>query len=63
MNIQINTDSLILVPINKTYAKYIFEEFTVELTKYMEPKPSETLEGVFTYIFSCRTRIAIGYFR
>ena len=44
MSIEIETDRLLLKPISYDYVEDIFKEFTQEITKYMYPKPTETME-------------------
>ncbi len=57
MNLHINTDRLTLKPIDRIFADEIFQEFTDEITKFMGPKPIETLDGVFEYIAICLEKL------
>ena len=50
MNIEIETDRLLLKPISFDYAEDIFKEFTQEITKYMVPKPAETIEETKEFV-------------
>lgn len=52
LNVEIETTNLILKPINEKYAQVIFEEFTDEITLYMYPKPSESIDGIMEFILS-----------
>jgi len=44
MSIEIETERLLLKPISYNYVEDIFKEFNQEITKYMYPKPTETIE-------------------
>ena len=44
MSIEIETERLLLIPISYDYVEDIFKEFSQEITKYMYPKPTETIE-------------------
>ncbi len=50
LDVNIETNRLLLVPINRKYAEDIFRTFTAEITGYMYPRPatdiSETLEFI-----------------
>jgi ribosomal-protein-alanine N-acetyltransferase len=50
--VEIKTDNLILTPITEKHAQSIFEEFTDDITRYMYPKPSESIDGVKNFISS-----------
>ena len=50
MNIEIKTDRLLLKPISYDYVEDIFKEFTQEITKYMAPKPAETIEETKKFV-------------
>lgn len=46
----IETERLILKPIELSYSEIIYKEFTDEITQYMFPKPAESIEGVEDFI-------------
>jgi [ribosomal protein S5]-alanine N-acetyltransferase len=48
----IETEHLLLKTISLEYKEDIFKEFTPEITVYMKPKPSETLQEVVDFIES-----------
>ena len=50
LDIIIETDRLLLKPIHVDYLNDIFNEFTLEITKYMYPKPAENKEETFEFI-------------
>ena len=50
MNIEIETARLLLKPISHDYVEDIFKEFTEEITKYMPPKPAETIEETRDFV-------------
>ena len=50
VNTIIETEHLILKPIDYSYANDIFSHFTHEIALYMYPEPSENIEGVNTFI-------------
>jgi RimJ/RimL family protein N-acetyltransferase len=49
-NKTIETGRLLLKPISYEYAECIFKEFTQEITKYMMPKPAESIEETKEFI-------------
>jgi [ribosomal protein S5]-alanine N-acetyltransferase len=48
--IQLESQRLLLKPISLNYQQEIFVEFTAEVTRYMYPKPAETLQETARYI-------------
>ena len=50
LDIIIETDRLVLKPITLDFAKDIFNEFTIEITKYMYPKPAGKIEETKEFI-------------
>ncbi|WAL58673.1 GNAT family N-acetyltransferase [Thermocoleostomius sinensis] len=48
--VQLESDRLLLKPISLDYQQEIFAEFTAEITRYMYPKPAETLRETARYI-------------
>jgi ribosomal-protein-alanine N-acetyltransferase len=48
----IETDRLILKPIDFSYTRVIFAEFTTEITKYMTPVPARDDSGTVSFITS-----------
>ncbi len=54
LNMQIETERLLLIPINSDYAEDIFINFTSEITTYMFPRPAteicETLNFIKTSV-------------
>jgi [ribosomal protein S5]-alanine N-acetyltransferase len=60
-SIEIITDRLNLVPISLDREEEIFQEFTVEVTKYMFPDPAKNLEERRDFINESRQAIADGY--
>ncbi len=49
-NFKIKTERLVLVPVGVEYARYYFEFFTSEVTKYMYPEPFENIQGARIFI-------------
>lgn len=47
---QLETERLILVPINLIYSQIIFTEFDAEITKYMVPIPAKNIDAMIDYI-------------
>ena len=41
---EIGTKHLLIVPISKKYRKFIFEEFTSDVTTHMYPKPAKNIK-------------------
>lgn len=56
----INTERLILKPIDYIFAEEIYRCFTQEITLYMFPKPSESIDGVKNFIASSIRNIDSG---
>lgn len=50
LNIKIETDRLLLLPINMKYKKDIFEELTYEITRYMNPRPAKYISETENFI-------------
>ncbi len=50
----LNGDRIRLRSINETYASEMREEFTEEITRYMFPKPAESIEEVLAFISTSR---------
>lgn len=50
--IHIESERLLLLPIEGKYANEIYKEFTHEVTKYMFPKPADNIEETFGFIHS-----------
>ena len=50
---RIETQRLVIVPIELKYAPDIFREFTPEVTKYMSPPPPKVIEETEEFINSC----------
>lgn len=51
-HIIIETENLILQPIELKYSEIIFKEFTEDISLYMLPKPSDNIKGVEQFIES-----------
>ena len=49
-NVRIETERLILKPINYSFANDIFKHFTNDITLYMLPKPSQNITGIIEFI-------------
>jgi RimJ/RimL family protein N-acetyltransferase len=47
INVEIETERLLLKPLTLEYVEHIFKEFTLEITKYMFPKPKEKIEETY----------------
>ena len=57
---KIESDRLNLIPISKSHAKVIFEEFTAEITEFMYPKPAGNIEEVHDFITSSLESMKAG---
>lgn len=49
-NVQIETENLILIPINHKYSEVIYQEFTDEISLYMIPKPANNIDEITQFI-------------
>ena len=47
---ELRSDRLLLRPISLEYTDPIFQEFTPEVTRYMYPKPAETIHDTMRFI-------------
>ncbi len=47
---ELRSDRLLLRPISLEYTDSIFQEFTPEVTRYMYPKPAETIHDTMRFI-------------
>jgi RimJ/RimL family protein N-acetyltransferase len=59
-DIKIETDRLLLVPIELSHAEDNFKYLTTEVTKYMGPKPAEDISETIAWIKSARERMEQG---
>lgn len=59
-HIQLETERLRLVPAHMDHAQAIFEEFTPEITTYMQPKPATKLEDSQAFIRSTTQKRQAG---
>ncbi len=50
LDTKIQTDRLILTPISEIYREQVFQEFTLEITRYMNPKPAENISQTDVFI-------------
>lgn len=57
---KIESERLVLVPITLDYADDIFRYFTDEVTKYMGPKPSSSIDETKAFISSSITTMTSG---
>ena len=60
LNIQIDSDRLSLLSVSKEHAEDIFREFDEEITTYMYPKPSESVEKLEEWIEDSLNRMENG---
>src|SRR5438045_9052726 len=51
----IESERLTLVPTSETYAREIFQEFTSEITRYMFPKPADTIDDTLAFLRQAKT--------
>ena len=49
-NVKIETENLLLLPIEKKYKQIIYQEFTDEISLYMIPKPMDDIKGIEIFI-------------
>jgi len=49
---EIGTKHLLIVPISKKYRKFIFEEFTSDVTTHMYPKPAKNIKETDEFIIN-----------
>jgi len=59
-NIIIESDRLILKPIDVSFAEDIFREFTEEISVYMDPQPAKDINGVMDFINYSRKGLENG---
>lgn len=60
IDIKIETERLLLVPIELSYAEDIFKYLTAEVAKYMRPKPAGDISETIAWIKSARARMEKG---
>jgi RimJ/RimL family protein N-acetyltransferase len=60
LDTKIETNRLLLVPINLSYAGDIFRNFTAEITLYMYPKPAKQIDETLEFINSSLKGLANG---
>ncbi len=60
LNVTIETERLLLVPISVKYSQEIFKEFTPEITRFMYPKSPEKIEETMAYILDRTERMKKG---
>lgn len=49
-SLKIESERIVLHSINENYSESIFEEFSPEITRYMFPKPAETISDTLAFI-------------
>ncbi len=60
MSVRIETDDIVLLSIEESYAREIFQELTPEITRYMSPKPAERIEETLFFIYESRESMRRG---
>ena len=60
-SLTIEGDRIKLLAIDNSFASEIFREFTAEVTTYMIPSPTETIEGTRSFIAASRRGMEAGY--
>jgi len=60
-SLTIEGDRIKLLAIDNSFASDIFREFTAEVTTYMIPSPTETIEGTRGFIAASRRGMEAGY--
>ncbi|OPY76136.1 MAG: hypothetical protein A4E65_03269 [Syntrophorhabdus sp. PtaU1.Bin153] len=60
MSVRIEADSVVLLSIEESYAREIFQELTPEITRYMSPKPAEKIEETLFFIYESRESMRKG---
>jgi [ribosomal protein S5]-alanine N-acetyltransferase len=60
LDVKIETERLVLVPISSTWAEEIFASFTPDVAKYMWPKPAQRLEETLAFIAGALAGLSAG---
>jgi RimJ/RimL family protein N-acetyltransferase len=60
LNVEIETNRLLLIPIGLEYKEEIFSEFTEEIATYMYPRPAKTIAETELFIKDSRKELKKG---
>lgn len=59
-SVRIESDRVLLVPIHAGFTSAMFETFDARITRYMNPKPSETIEEMGRFVSDSVAGLAAG---